>query len=226
MLLLLMDAWHTGRKGVSALQLHKMLGIAYQTAWHLEHRIRKAMETDDIVMAGIVQADETYIGGKERWKHANKKLHERWPEGRVLVMGFRDHIGRIALFPIPNADRATLEHAIQTNIEPGSTIYTDGHAGYVHLPSLGYDHEWVNHSVGEFVDGMATTNGIESCWALLKRGYVGTFHLMSPKHLHRYCSEFTYRHNSGPGNGLETIGRTLRCMVGKRLSWNDQGNRV
>ena len=226
MLLLLMDAWHTGRKGVSALQLHKMLGIAYQTAWHLEHRIRKAMETDDIVMAGIVQADETYIGGKERWKHADKKLHERWPEGRVLVMGFRDHTGRIALFPIPNADRATLEHAIQTNIEPGSTIYTDGHSGYVHLPSLGYDHEWVNHSVGEFVDGMATTNGIESCWALLKRGYVGTFHLMSPKHLHRYCSEFTYRHNSGPGNGLETIGRTLRCMVGKRLSWNDQGNRV
>ncbi|MYC33513.1 MAG: IS1595 family transposase [Chloroflexi bacterium] len=212
---------HTGRKGISALQLHKMLGIAYQHTWHLEMRIRKAMEPDDIVLAGIVEIDETNMGGDERWKHANKKLHERWREGKVLVMGFRDHTGKTILFPIPNNDRETLERAIMAKVEPGSTIYTDGHTGYAHLSQLGYNHEWVNHSVGEFVNGMATTNGIESCWALLKKGYVGTFHWMSAKHLYRYCAEFMYRLNSGPGNGPKIMGATLRSMVGKRLTWDD-----
>lgn len=211
---------HTGRKGVSALQLHKTLGIAYQHAWHLEHRIRKAMETENMVMAGIVQVDETYIGGRDRWKHAKKKRSGQNKE-KVPVMGFRDHTGRVTLFPITDSTRRTLERAIKDNVEPGSTVYTDGHSGYTRIPELGYNHEWVNHSSGEFVDGMATTNGIESHWALLKRAYVGTFHLMSEKHLHRYCSESAFRHNSGPGNGLKTIGRTLRAMAGKRLSWNE-----
>ena len=219
--LLAIHLMHTGRKGISALQLHKMLGISYPTAWHLEHRIREGMQTGDVVMAGIVQVDETYIGGKEQWKHPNKKLHGNWRDGKVLVMGFRDHTGRVVLFPIPSADRETLEGIIRDKVAPGSIIYTDGHSGYARLSKLGYNHEWVDHSVGEFVDGMATTNGIESCWALLKRGYVGTFHLMSAKHLHRYCNEFMFRNNAGQGNGLDTVGRTLRNMVGFRLRWND-----
>ncbi|MXZ90252.1 MAG: IS1595 family transposase [Chloroflexi bacterium] len=212
---------HTGRKGISAIQLRKHLGITYKTSWFLEHRIRKAMEDDNFIMSGIVQIDETYVGPNERWKRAKDKLHDRWQEGKVLVMGFRDHNGRTVLFPMPDTTRRTLEAQIQARIEPGSTIYTDGHQGYMNIPNLGYKHEWVNHSVGEFVDGMATTNGIESCWTLLKRGYVGTFHYMSAKHLHRYCSEFAFRLNSGPGNGLETIARTIRAMVGKRLTWDE-----
>ena len=220
--LLAIHLMHTGRKGVSALQLHKMLGIAYQHSWHLCHRIRKAMETERTVMAGIIQADETYIGGSDRWKHTKQKRREqKQGKKKVLVMGLRDHTGKVMLFPIPNTKRRTIEGVIRDNVETGSTVYSDGHAGYTSLPRLGYNHEWVDHSAGEFVDGMATTNGIESHWALLKRAYVGTFHLMSEKHLHRYCSESEFRHNAGPGNGLNTVAKTLKAMMGKRLTWDE-----
>jgi hypothetical protein len=110
--------------------------------------------------------------------------------------------------------------AILRNVEPDSTIYSDGHAGYAHISDFGYGHEWVNHDAGEYVRAMVTTNAIESFWALLKRGYVGTFHWMSIKHLHRYCDEFSARHNAGPGNGFETMGKVLQRSQGKRLTWD------
>ena len=103
-------------------------------------------------------------------------------------------------------------------MERGSTVYSDGHPAYAVLSKFGYTHEWVNHTTGQYVNGLATTNGIESFWALLKRGYVGTFHYMSWKHLHRYVNEFSARHNAGPGNGLGTIGGVLDTMLGKRLT--------
>ena len=218
--LLAIHFMHTARKGVSALQMHKMLGVSYPTAWFLFHRIREGMKAGDIMMTGIVEVDEAYIGGKFKFMHASKK-----PEGpydnKVPVMGFRDSNGKVIIFPVDHVDTKTLELAVLKNVEPDSTIYSDSHAGYAHLSDFGYDHHWVNHTVGEFVRGMVTTNGIESFWALLKRGYVGTFHYMSPKHLHRYCNEFSFRHNSGPGNGFETIGTTIHRMPGNRLTWND-----
>ena len=218
--LLAIHFMHTARKGVSALQMHKMLGVSYPTAWFLFHRIREGMKAGDIMMTGIVEVDEAYIGGKFKFMHASKK-----PEGpydnKVPVMGFRDSNGNVIIFPVDHVDTKTLELAVLKNVEPDSTIYSDSHAGYAHLSDFGYDHHWVNHTVGEFVRGMVTTNGIESFWALLKRGYVGTFHYMSPKHLHRYCNEFSFRHNSGPGNGFETIGATVHRMPGNRLTWND-----
>ena len=218
--LLAIHIMHTSRKGTSALQLSKMLGVAYQTAWFLCHRIREGMASGDITMAGIVEVDEAYVGGKEKNKHANKKLHEHWMDGKVPVMGFKDHTGQVIIFPVSHVDKATLEKAVLDHVAEGSTVYTDSASVYADLEGYGYNHEYVNHSVGEFVRDMVTTNGIESFWALLKRGYVGTFHYMSPKHLHRYCNEFAFRHNAGPGNGADTIGATLRCMPGKRLTWD------
>ena len=108
-----------------------------------------------------------------------------------------------------------------TTVEPGATVYTDGHPAYGILSKFGYGHQWVNHSVGQYVNGLATTNGIESFWALLKRGYVGTFHWMSWKHLHRYVNEFSYRYNAGPGNGFRTIGIGIRKMEGKRVTFKE-----
>ena len=219
--LLAIHIMHTSRKGTSALQLSKMLGVAYQTAWFLCHRIREGMEAADITMAGVVEVDEAYIGGKEKNKHSKKKLHGHWMDGKIPVMGFKDHTGQVIVFPVSHVDQKTLEKSILEHIEQGSTVFTDSAAGYQGLTGFGYNHAFINHSVGEFVRDMVTTNGIESFWALLKRGYVGTFHYMSPKHLHRYCNEFAFRHNAGPGNGADTIGATLRCMPGKRLKWDD-----
>ena len=106
---------------------------------------------------------------------------------------------------------------IMNHVEPGSMVYTDGHPGYLNMHS--YDHDWVNHSAGQYVNGMAHTNGIESFWALLKKGYVGTFHFFSFKHTHRYVDEFAYRLNSGPGNDFGIIADTIRDMEGKRLTY-------
>ena len=211
---------HTSRKGVSSRQLSTMLGVCYESAWFLTHRIRKAMEQDDMFVSGVVQVNEAWFGGKEGNKHADKKIKSgNWQDGKVPVMGFRDDSGRYVAFPIPDTTRSTLEGAIVSNVEPGSTVYTDGHPGYAHISRFGYAHSWVNHSVREFVRGMVTTNGIESFWALLKRGYVGTFHYISAKHLFRYVGEFAFRLNSGKGNGLKTIGAVLANMVGKKLKY-------
>ena len=220
--LLAIHIMHTSRKGTSALQLSKMLGVCYKTAWFLCHRIREGMQTGDIVMAGVVEVDEAYIGGKEASKHANKKLHKKWMDGKTPIMGFWCN-GKVTTMPIKHVDKKTVEKAVLSTVPNNNTttLHTDAFPVYGDVKTLGYNHEFVNHSAGEFVRQMVTTNGIESFWALLKRGYVGTFHHMSEKHLHRYGREFAFRHNSGPGNGASTIGATLAKMPGNRLRWDD-----
>ena len=212
---------HTARKGRSATEMVKNLGLTWNSTWFLCQRIREAMNVGNETLTGIIELDETLTGGVEGNKHADKKLHGHWQDGKVPVFGMRDYTGKVVMFPIPNTDRKTLEQIIKEYVAPGSTIYTDGHPGYRGLPDLGFKHEFVVHSVGEYVRGMATTNGIESVWAVFDRAYMGTFHYISPKHLARYCNEVGYRLSSGPGNGLKTIARTLRNMRGKRLRWRE-----
>lgn len=211
---------HTARKGVPAKQLQRELGVTYKTAWFLAHRIRHAMASRGGLFSGEVEIDEAYIGGKERNKHASQRLNAgRGPVGKQAVVGLIARKGEVRAMPVRNADQSTLQSAIVENVERGSTIYTDSHPGYSGIP--GYKHQAVRHSVGEYVREQAHTNSIESFWALLKRGYIGTFHSMSPKHLHRYVDEFAYRHNVGKNNRLDTLAKLVKGMLGRRLTYAD-----
>ena len=208
----------TTRKGISSIQISKQIGCTQKTAWFLMHRIREAMQQGgDKWLSSVVEVDETFTSGKERNKRKTPPSVPFW--GKMPVMGLREQSGRIVAFPMPMMDNVRMRQAILNNVANGSSIYTDGHTAYLSLSSHGYNHESVNHNAGEYVRDQVTTNGVESFWALLKRGYVGVYHYMSWDHLFRYVNEFTYRYNSGPGNGFQAISGTFNRMEGHRLSY-------
>ncbi len=210
---------HSARKGVSSHYLAKILGITQKTAWFLLHRVREAMTQGDLRLGGIVEVDETYLGGSDSNRHQNKKQNGSWRTRRLMVFGAKQRNGSVVASVVWGGITSELLDAVRGAIIPGSTVMSDGEIAYRYLPNFGFGHEWVNHSVGEYVRDQASTNGIESFWALLKRGYMGTFHVMSWKHTHRYVNEFAFRHNAGPGNGFRTIACVLEKMGGKRLTW-------
>ncbi len=183
-------------KGISSLQLASWLDVTQKTAWYLNHRIRKMLtENAPDLLEGIVEVDETYVGGKETNKHKSKRTVKAGAGGKTMVFGVVQRNGKVNTKVIPDTTTETLVGAVEENVAEGSIMVSDEHKSYLPLKKK-YKHARINHSSGEYVRGAAHTNTIEGFWSLLKRQIVGIHHSVSPKHLQRYCNEATYRYNS------------------------------
>jgi len=216
----------TNIKGVSSMRLHRELGIGQKAAWFMLQRLRKALEADiDPLFEGPVEADETYIGGKRK-NMSNAKRRElkdtgRGGVGKAVVVGVKDRkTGQVIARHVLQVDTLDVAGFVDEMTAWGAVVYTDEAKVYNVLASL-YRHETVKHSVSEYVRGQAHTNGIESFWAMLKRGFHGTYHKMSPKHLDLYISEFAGRHNIRELDTIDQMRLVAQGMRGKRLRYAD-----
>ena len=216
----------TSLKGVSSMKLHRDIGVTQSSAWFMLQRIREAFDdNDDPPFSGPVEVDESYFGGRERNKHESKRTNAgRGPIGKTAVVGAKDReTGKVKARVVASTDKETLRLFVEDSVEYGATLYTDGATAYDSIADLlnGLQHEAVNHSVGEYVRGMAHTNGVESFWAMLKRGFHGTYHRMSPKHLHRYVAEFAGRQGIRDMDTIDQMSYLVRGMSGKRLRYSE-----
>jgi len=216
-----------GKKGRSSHQLAKDLGVTQKTAWFMSHRIRHALNIpgDDDSMSGEVEVDETFIGGKEKNKHAAKRQHRgRGPVGKAAVIGLLERHGAdghstVRARTVTTRRKRELQPEIHATVAPGSTVYTDALKSYDGLESA-YIHGVIDHSE-KYVEGRIHTNGIENFWSLFKRCIYGTHHSVDPVHLDRYIDETAYRFNSRGQTDADRFLDATSRTDGKRLTYKD-----
>lgn len=211
------------KKGIASTQLAKDIGVTQKTAWFMLHRLRYAAQTKSFnrPLDGEIEADETFIGGKEKNKHASKRTGgKQGGKGKAAVLGILKRNGELRTGTLANLSARNVQGAVRQNVEPGALILTDAHRSFQGLAS-GYIHHTVNHSAGEYVRKFYIhTNGIESVWALFKRQIIGTHHWLSPKHLSRYLSEMTWRFNQRETEEGDRVNALLDQVAG-RLTYKE-----
>lgn len=209
------------KNGISSYEIHRGLGITQKSAWFLLHRIRLAMQTGTFQkMSGPVEADETYIGGKSRFMHKDKreaKIKGTGGAGKAIVMGILERHGEVRARVIPSASKEILTSEIRKHVEPGAEVFTDSLPAYKDL-STDYIHEVVNHAE-EYVRGKVHTNSIENFWSLVKRALGGTYISVMPFHLFRYIDEQSFRFNYRKLNDQERFLIACASMDGRRLTY-------
>ena len=214
----------TNLKGVSSMRLHRELGITQKSAWFMLHRLRRATELGTALFEGPVEADESYVGGlRKNMSNAQRRQLRRVDDGgkstKTAVAGLKDRATRqVRAKVVERTNKVTLQGFLVENTAPGATVYTDEAPMYTGIP---FHHETVKHTVSEYVRGQVSTNGMESFWSLLKRGYIGIYHKMSPKHLDRYVREFAGRHNIRDEDTIDQMRIIVEGMGRKRLRYRE-----
>jgi transposase-like protein len=208
----------SSKKGMSAHQIHRMLGVTYKTAWFMCHRIREAMNQPGGPLGGpntVVEADETYVGGKAKNRATRK------PRAKQPVMALVERDGRVRSFHVANVNAKHLRGLIVTNVDRGSHLMTDESMVYTRVGREFAGHSVVNHSAKEYVTtgGFKHSNTAENFFSIFKRGVIGTYHHMSEAHLGRYTAEFDFRYNNRSITDGERADAALKGIVGKRLTY-------
>jgi transposase-like protein len=218
------------KNGISSWELHRAMGVTQKTAWFMLHRVRLAMQ-DELTggsLGGEVEIDETYIGGKARNMHKDRKRRVqkegRNEGGKSIVMGMLERGGTVRATVVPDRTKATMQPIVGANVEPGTQIYSDEHGESWRMSE--YEHSMVNH-LATYVDGNVHTNGMENFWSLLKRTIGGTYVSVEPFHLFRYVDEQAFRFNNRkPMDDAERFSYVIRKIVGKRLTYAELTGKV
>lgn len=179
----------TSKNGVAAKEIQRQTGVTYKTAWRMQRQIRMLMRSEDSQLSGTIEIDDTYIGGKHPGKRG------RGASGKTPVLGIVERQGDLKADVVENMEKKTVMPIIQENIELKSTVYTDEFQSYASMNKAGFEHDYIQHGIKEYVRGEVHTNTIEGFWSQLKRSIHGTYHSVSPKHLQFYVDEFAWRYN-------------------------------
>lgn len=214
----------SSKKGVSALQIKRQTGLSYKSALFMMHRIRYAMAEDVMAepLTGTVEVDETYVGGKPRYKgkHNRKKSGRGTDKAPVVALVQRG--GNVRAMTVAKVNAKNLRRIIAQNVHPSACLMTDDAPFYKGLhPKFEGGHHTITHSLGVYVDGDITTNTVEGFFSILKRGINGVYHAVSRKHLHRYLDEFSYRYNTRHIDDGERTALAIRKADGKRLQYRE-----
>ncbi len=205
------------KNGVSSYEIHRSIGVTQKTAWFMMHRIRLALQNGSIdrKLMGEVEVDETYIGGRSRFMHKDKRIKMKRSDGyirKAAVLGMLERKGEVRTAVINTASGKILKHHIKENIVPGSALFTDELPSYVEVGKE-YVHQVINHAE-EYVRGNVHTNSIENFWSLLKRGLKGTYVSVEPFHLFRYLDEQSFRFNTRKSNDQGRFMQAMSSIVG------------